>query len=208
VSGYSGTFRERSEAMAYENLLKSVEESAQEREQELREKAQSAVQAISEDTQKQATDLQQSLLAETKKAVAIEKNKRIYLTKGENKETLIKTKEKIVSKAFRDAEQRLSDMRNDPKYPAIFNKLAREAIEAVGGEKFHIHIDKRDEHLVKRILSDMNLTGEIIADLQCSGGLVVSTRNESVKISNTLESRLERVKERKKLEVYAVMYGD
>ena len=194
--------------MAYENLLKSVEESAQEREQELREKAQSAVQAISEDTQKQATDLQQSLLAETKKAVAIEKNKRIYLTKGENKETLIKTKEKIVSKAFRDAEQRLSNLRNDPKYPAIFNKLAREAIESVGGEKFHIHIDKRDEHLVKRILSDMNLTGEIIADLQCSGGLVVSTRNESVKISNTLESRLERVKERKKLEVYAVMYGD
>jgi len=194
--------------MAYENLLKSVEESAQEREQELREKAQSAVQAISEDTQKQATDLQQSLLAETKKAVAIEKNKRIYLTKGENKETLIKTKEKIVSKAFRDAEQRLSNLRNDPKYPAIFTKLARESIEAVGGEKFRIHIDKRDEHLVKRILSDMNLTGEIIADLQCSGGLVVSTRNESVKISNTLESRLERVKERKKLEVYAVMYGD
>jgi V/A-type H+-transporting ATPase subunit E len=194
--------------MAYENLLKSVEESAQEREQELREKAQSAVQAISEDTQKQATDLQQSLLAETKKAVAIEKNKRIYLTKGENKETLIKTKEKIVSKAFRDAEQRLSNLRNDPKYPAIFNKLAREAIEAVGGEKFRIHIDKRDEQLVKRILSEMNLTGEIIADLQCSGGLVVSTRNESVKISNTLESRLERVKERKKLEVYAVMYGD
>ena len=194
--------------MAYENLLKSVEESAQEREQELREKAQSAVQAISEDTQKQATDLQQSLLAETKKAVVIEKNKRIYITKGENKETLIKTKETIVSKAFRDAEKRLSDLRNDPKYPAIFNKLAREAIEAVGGEKFRIHIDKRDEHLVKRIMSDMNLTAEIIADLQCFGGLVVSTRNESVKISNTLESRLERAKERKKLEVYAVMYGD
>jgi V/A-type H+-transporting ATPase subunit E len=194
--------------MAYENLLKSVEESAQEREQELREKAQSAVQAISEDTQNQAAEIQQSLLAETKKAVAIEKNKRIYLTKGENKETLIKTKEKIVSKAFHDAEQRLSGLRNDPKYPAVFKKLAHEAIEAVGGEKFHIHIDKRDEHLVKRILSDMNLTGEIIADLQCSGGLVVSTRNESVKISNTLESRLERAKERKKLEIYAVMYGD
>ena len=48
--------------MAYENLLKSVEESAQEREQELREKAQSAVQAISEDTQKQAAEIQQSLL--------------------------------------------------------------------------------------------------------------------------------------------------
>jgi V/A-type H+/Na+-transporting ATPase subunit E len=194
--------------MAYENLLKSVEESAQEREQELRQKAQSTVQAISEDTRNQAAEIQQSFLEESKKAAAVEKNKRIYLTKGENKEALIKTKERIVSKAFHDAEQHLSGLRNDPKYPAVFNKLAREAIESVGGEEFRIHIDKRDEHLMKRILSDMNLTGEIIADLQCSGGLVVSTRNESVKISNTLESRLERVKERKKLEVYAIMYGD
>jgi vacuolar-type H+-ATPase subunit E/Vma4 len=194
--------------MAYENLLKSVEESAQERERELREKAGSAVQAISEDTKDQAAAIQQSLLAEAKKAVAIEKNKHIYLTKNENKEKLIKTKETIFSKAFGDAEQRLSHLRNDPKYPAIFNKLAREAIGALEGEKFRIHIDKRDEQLIKRILSDMNLTGEVIADLPCSGGLVVSSQNESVKISNTFESRLERAKERKKLEVYAVMYGD
>jgi len=194
--------------MAYENLLKSVEESAQEREQELREKAKSAVQAISEDIRNQAAEIQQSLLEEAKKAASVEKNKRIYLTKGENKETLIKTKERIVSQAFHDAEQRLSGLRNDPKYPAVFNNLAREAIESLGGEEFRIHIDKRDEQLMKKSRSDMNLTGEIIADLQCFGGLVVSTRNESVKISNTLESRLERAKERKKLEVYAVMFGD
>ena len=194
--------------MAYENLLKSVEESAQEREQELRQKAQSTVQAISEDITNQAAEIQQSLLEEAKKAASVEKNKRIYLTKGENKEKLIKTKERIVSLAFRDAEQRLSTLRNDPKYPAVFNKLAREAIESLGEKEFRIHIDKRDEQLMKKSLSDMNRTGEIIADLQCSGGLVVSTRNESVKISNTLESRLERAKERKKLEVYAVMFGD
>jgi V/A-type H+/Na+-transporting ATPase subunit E len=194
--------------MAYENLLKSVEESAQEREQELRQKAQSTVQVISEDTRNQAAEIQQSHLEEAKKAASVEKNKRIYLTKGENKEKLIKIKERIVSQAFREAEHRLSGLRNDPKYPAVFNKLVREAIESLGGEEFRIHIDKRDEQLMKRILSDMNLTGEIIADLQCSGGLVVSTRNESVKISNTLETRLERAKERKKLEVYAVMYGD
>ena len=91
--------------MAYENLLKSVEESAQEKERELREKARSAVQLISEDAKNQVTVIQQSLLAEAKKAATIEKNKLIYLTKGENKEKLIKTKEAIFSTAFGDAEQ-------------------------------------------------------------------------------------------------------
>ena len=194
--------------MAYENLLKSVEESAQEKERELREKAQSAVQLISEDTKNQSAAIQQSLLAEAKKAATIEKNKRIYLTKGENKENLIKTKEAIFSTAFGDAEQRLSHVRKDPKYPDILKNLTREAVGALGGETFRIHIDKRDENLIKKILSDLHLSGEVIADLQCSGGLVVTTQNGSVKISNTLESRLERVKEQKKLEIYAVLYGD
>jgi V/A-type H+-transporting ATPase subunit E len=194
--------------MAYENLLKSVEESAQEREHDLREKARSAVQEISEDSRVQAAAIHQSLLAETKKAVDIEKNKHIYLTKNEIKEKLIRTKETLFSKAFGDAERLLAHLRNDPKYPAIFTKLAQEAIGALGGEKFRVHIDERDTQLIKKILSDMNLSGEVIADLHCSGGLIVSSQNESVKISNTLESRLERVKERKKLEVYAVMYGD
>lgn len=194
--------------MAYENLLKSVEESAQEKERELREKARSAVQLISEDTKNQSTVIQQSLLAEAKKAATIEKNKLFYLTKGENKENLIKTKEAIFSTAFGDAEQRLSHVRKDPKYPDILKNLTREAVGALGGETFRIHIDKRDENLIKKILSDLHLSGEVIADLHCSGGLVVTTQNGSVKISNTLESRLERVKEQKKLEIYAVLYGD
>ena len=194
--------------MAYENLLKSVEESAQEKERELREKARSAVQLISEDAKNQVTVIQQSLLAEAKRAATIEKNKLIYITKGENKEKLIKTKEAIFSTAFVDAEQRLSHVRKDRKYPDILKSLTREAVGALGGETFRIHIDKRDEKIIKKILSELNLSGEVIADLQCAGGLVVNTQNESVKISNTLESRLERVKEQKKLEIYTVLYGD
>jgi V/A-type H+/Na+-transporting ATPase subunit E len=194
--------------MAYENLLKSVEESAQEKERELREKARSAVELISEDAKNQVAVIQQSLMTESKKAATIEKNKLIYLTKGENKEKLIKTKEANFSKAFIDAELRLSHVRKDPKYPDILKNLIREAVGALGGETFRIHIDKRDEKLVKKLQSELQLSGEVIADLHCSGGVIVSSPDESVKISNTLESRLERVKEQKKLEIYAVLYGD
>jgi V/A-type H+/Na+-transporting ATPase subunit E len=194
--------------MAYENLLKSVEESAQERERDLREKARKAVQAISEDTRSQASAIQQSFLEEAKKTAAIEKNKSIYITKGENKEKLIKTKEKIYSTAFSEAEQRLLPIRKNPEYPAILKNLTREAIGAIGQEEFLVHIDKQDEQLIGGILSDLNSHAKIIPDLHCSGGLVVSTPNGSIKISNTIESRLERAREQKKLQIYAVLYGD
>ncbi len=194
--------------MAYENLLKSVEESAQEKERELREKTRSAVELIYEDAKNQATLIQQTLLAEAKKAATVEKNKLLYLTKGENKEKLIKTKEAIFSTAIEAAGQRLSHMRKDPKYPEILKNLTLEAVGAVGGDTFRIHIDKRDANLIKKILSELNLSGEIVEDLLCSGGLVVSARNESIKISNTLESRLDRVKEQKKLQIYSILHGD
>jgi V/A-type H+-transporting ATPase subunit E len=198
----------REASMAYENLLKSVEESAQEKERELREKARSAVELILEDAKKQADVIRQSLMAESAKAATIEKNKLIYLTKGENKEKLIKTKEAIFSQAFTDAEQRLMNVRERPTYPDILTKLIQEAVEALGEETFHIHIDKRDEKLTKKILSELHISGDVIADLHCSGGLVVSTQKESIKISNTIESRLERAKEQKKLEIYAILNGD
>jgi V/A-type H+-transporting ATPase subunit E len=194
--------------MAYENLLKSVEESAQEKEGDLREKARTAVQQISEDAKNQVTMIQQSLLAEAKKAATVEKNKLLYLTKGENKEKLIKTKEAIFSTAIEAAGQRLSHMRKDPKYPEILKNLTIEAVGAVGGDAFRIHIDKRDANLIKKILFELNLSGEIVEDLLCSGGLVVSARNESINISNTLESRLDRVKEQKKLQIYSILHGD
>jgi len=194
--------------MAYENLLKSVEESAQEKELELREKARITIQEISDDIKNQEASVRQSLLTEAEKAALIERNKLIYLTKNENKKKLISAKETIFVRAFGDAEERLSHLRNDPNYPAIFKKLTLEAVAILGEEKFRIHVDKQDEQLIKRILAEMNLSGEVNADLTCAGGLVASTVDESAKISNTIESRLERAKEQKKLEIYAVLFGE
>ncbi len=82
------------------------------------------------------------------------KTNSFYLTKGENKEKLIKTKEAIFSTAFGEAEQRLSQVRKDPKYPDILKNLTMEAVGALGGETFRIHIDKQDEKLIKKILSE------------------------------------------------------
>lgn len=194
--------------MAYENLLKSVEESAQEKERELKDKARSIVQAISEETKNQASALQTSLLEEAKNTVAVEKNKLMYLTKGENKEKLIKTKERVYTTAFTEAEQFLSQIRKDPRYPVILKNLAHEALLALGGEKIHVHVDKQDENLIRGILSDLNFSGEIKTDLQTAGGLVVSAPDGSVNISNTIESRLERAKEQKKLQIYSSLFGD
>jgi vacuolar-type H+-ATPase subunit E/Vma4 len=195
-------------AMAYENLLKSVEENAQEREHELREKSRMSIQEILDTTKNEEALIRQSLLEEAKKGALIERNKRIYLTKNENRKSLITAKETIFLRAFAGAEQRLLLRRNDPDYPEIFRKLTLEALGILGKENFRIHVDKRDEQLIKKFLAELKLPGEIIEDLTCAGGLLATSLDETIKISNTFESRLERAKEQVKLEVYTALFGD
>jgi V/A-type H+-transporting ATPase subunit E len=194
-------------AMAYENLLKSVEESAEERERELREKAKKQAEEIREKARKQAGELLENAIKEAERSAAIERNKLMYLTKGEIKEHGLRTRGKIFDAAFCEAGEQLAALRQDEKYPSVFEKLAREATGAMGGRPFLVHVDKRDEELCRKNLAAMNIRCEVLADLKCMGGLVASSPDGLITISNTIESRLERIREHKKLEIHAILSG-
>jgi vacuolar-type H+-ATPase subunit E/Vma4 len=193
--------------MAYENLLKSVEESALEKERELQTKAQKQAEEIRSAAKKQADEIQRRTIQEAETSAVIERNKKLFLAKGAIKEQALKSREKIFEAAFEAAGQRLSRLRQDHTYPAIFRRLAEETISAIGESPFVIHIDQRDLDLCKNTLAAMKTSSEIRADLVCMGGLVASSPDGHITISNTIESRLERVREYKRLEIYAVLTG-
>ena len=193
--------------MAYEDLLKSVEESAHEKELELRNREKTAVDEIKSRAKKQAGEIRQAHLDETDKSVTTERNKLLYLTKAENKELLIRVRETAFERAFTEAETRLRDLRSDPQYPAVFEKLLREAAGAIGDGAFVVHIDPRDAALCKKTLVLLHLSSEIRSDLMTTGGVVASLPDNSVVISNTIESRMQRARELKRKEIHAILTG-
>lgn len=194
--------------MAYEDLLKSVEESAHEKELELRNREKAAVEDIRARAKKQAAGIRQAHLDEAAKSVTAERNKRLYLTKAENKESLIRVRESAFDRAFAEAEDRLRSLRADPKYPAVFDKLLREAAGAIGDGAFVVHIDPRDEALCKKTLAAQGISPGIRMDITTSGGLIAGLPDNSVVISNTVESRLERAKELKRKEIHAILFTE
>jgi V/A-type H+-transporting ATPase subunit E len=193
--------------MAYEDLLKSVEESAHEKELELRKREAAAVDEIKTRSKKQSGAIRQAHLDEARKSITTERNKLLYLTKAENKELLIKTREIAFEQAFAEAETRLNGLRSDPKYPAVFQSLLKEAAASLGDGAIVVHIDQRDEVLCKKTLAALKLTPEIRADITTAGGVVASLSDNSVVISNTVESRLLRAKEHKRKEIHAILTG-
>jgi V/A-type H+-transporting ATPase subunit E len=212
VRACNPVFQERKEVLviplAYENLLKSVDESAQERERELRENARVTIESVRKKARKQAELIRQSQISDAENTAAVENNKLLCIAGGENKARLIRIREQLFSSAFNEAKLRLSHLRKNQKYPEIFKKLTVDAAEALGAVAFHVHVDKRDEELCRETLVSLNLPAEIIPDLDSAGGLVVSLPDGSVIISNTVESRLERAQELKKLEIYSILSGD
>jgi V/A-type H+-transporting ATPase subunit E len=193
--------------VAYEDLLKSVEESAQEKELELRNREKAAVDEIKGRAKKQAGAIRQAHLDEAEKSITAERNKLLYLTKAENKEHLIKVRETVFDRAFAEAEAGLKGLRSGPEYPAVFMSLLKEAAGAMGDGAFVIHIDPRDEALCKKTLASLNLSSDIRPDLTTAGGVVASLPDNSVVISNTIESRLERAKELRRKDIHAILTG-
>jgi vacuolar-type H+-ATPase subunit E/Vma4 len=194
--------------MAYEDLLKSVEESALEKEQELRRKSLEAIDGIKARAKEQAEAVRQAAIQDAERSIATERNKLLYLVNAENKELLIRAREIAFDQAFQGAAEILRNLRADPKYPAIFERLLREAAGSLGDEAFTVHVDPRDLELCNRVLASLNLTGKVEADLVTAGGVVLSLQDHAVVISNTVESRLERAKEQHRHTIHAILSGD
>lgn len=194
--------------MTYENLIASMEVSAEKGIREITLKAHQEAEEIKRSAEAKAGAIKASHLENAQKLAEIERNKLIYNVKAENKMRIIKEKDAVMQRAFFDATKRLDSFRDDGSYKENFRKMLQEAVRELEGEKVSIHIDPRDDALCKQVLDELGKNSEIVADLTSAGGLVVSTKDGKVVVSNTIESRLLNARELLQREIFSTLFGD
>ena len=193
--------------MPYEQLIESVEVSAQERITELKETAYKQSVEIRKEAEEKDEIIKKKYLDAVKKTVEVGRNKSIAKAKEETRMQLIRAKDEVYQKACFEAKRILTSARGNANYEKSFRKMLKETVTELEGEEIQLHIDKRDENLCKKLLPELNLNCEIVTDLTCAGGLNASTKDGRFIVFNTIESRLERAKALLKLEVFAILYG-
>jgi len=193
--------------MPYEQLIESVEVSAEERIMELKEKAYRQSVEIRKEAEEKDGPIKKKHLDAAKRVVGVERNKSIAKVKEETKMQLIRAKDEVYQKACFEAKRILSSARGNANYEKIFRKMLKETVTELEGEEIQLHIDKRDENLCKKLLPELNLNCEIVSDLTCAGGLNASTKNGRFIVFNTIESRLEKAKVFMRSEIFATLYG-
>jgi vacuolar-type H+-ATPase subunit E/Vma4 len=192
--------------MAYNELLQSMELSAQEKIQSILESARRSAESVITDAQREAEAIKKRLLAEAESSVRIERNRSMYLLSEELKADLTVEKGRIYREAFSEAEKRLGSCRMDPRYQASFSHLLDESLEGIPASEAEVHIDPKDAPLCSTLSGKTGTRLVVVPDLTCLGGIVVRSGDNSITITNTLETRFENAKEALKKEIYSLLF--
>jgi vacuolar-type H+-ATPase subunit E/Vma4 len=194
--------------MAIDDLIKAVEVSGQERIIEIQERSKAEADEIIREAQAKDLPIKQRFMEDAAQSVAIQRNKILSEAREKSRMEIIKSKNEIFESVFDEAVRNLVSVREKPQYREILKRLLGEALGDLRNDRVILHIDKRDEALFTDILHEMNVSGELVPDLSCAGGLNAYSRDERFVVFNTLESRLKKAKEIYRPEVFSVLFGE
>ena len=193
--------------MSIEQLIESVEVSAGERITELKENAYRQSVEIRKGAEGKDEAIKKKHLDAVKKTAEAERNKLIAKIKEETRMQFTRAKDDVFKKAFSEAQKILSSARSHADYENNFRKMLQEVVLELEGEEIQMHIDKKDENLCKKLLSELKLNCEVVTNITCAGGLNANTKDGRFIVFNTIESRIEKVKALLKSELFTTLYG-
>jgi V/A-type H+-transporting ATPase subunit E len=194
--------------MEYTDLMRSMDEGLEEKKAEVRKKAEEAVKAIRCEARARADEARKSRMTAAVGAFNAERNHALYAAKNELNKEMTALRHRLLSEAFAGASRALEEGgRGHEGYAGCYRQLVAEALGELGDDAAVLHTDPRDEELCRAVVAGLGVCCEIVPDLCCAGGLNASTRDGKVVIFNTLESRLEKARDRLKLDIFAALDG-
>lgn len=194
--------------MAIDDLIKAVESSGQERIAEIQERSRAEADEIIRDAQEKDLPIKRRFMDEAIQAVSIQRNKILSEAREKSRMEVIQSKNEVFERVFEEAGQSLAEIRKKPHYREILKRLLLEATGDLGADGIILHIDMRDEDLLKDLMKEMNVSARIMTDLSCAGGLNAYSSDERFVIFNTLESRLKKAKELYRPEIFSLLFGE
>lgn len=194
--------------MEYDNLMTSMEASADERIAELVAKANESARKARDEAQKKAGDIVKAHVDDAAHAMEVERNRAMFEARAAAKKEAAGLKHEYYVRAFDAAEKRLASLREQDSYPVFFERALAESIAALGEKELVLHIDGRDAPLCRKAMGSLGIDCAVVADVTTAGGLNASTTDGRVVVYNTVEARLKSARERMRLELFSRLFGD
>ena len=193
--------------MALEDILRALEEKAETRIEGIQLEAQQRVAEIISEVERDAEHTRRVRLRKVEEAVRSEATAIVYSASLKAKNELIKAQEETVDEAFRTAENSLGELNKEESYPNILGVLLDEVLEFFEGEAV-LQVRSEDRPLVEKVMAERQRPYRISdTPLESSGGLIGSSPGGKVVVSNTFEARLDKARDKLRLEISKILFG-
>jgi vacuolar-type H+-ATPase subunit E/Vma4 len=121
-------------------------------------------------------------------------------------------REKLLEKAFQGARERLGSLQKRSDYDKIAVQLLREAVVQLNASEAHIRADARTQKILdgamEGLSKELNFKPSVKETLEQGTGVIVETADGHLHYDNTLETRLERLKDSLRSPVHQVLMGE
>ena len=102
--------------------------------------------------------------------------------------------EESTSKVFEKAKDQIQATKRDSEYSNLISSLITEAIEALDTSEIIVYTNSKDKDIVKSAISKISGAELSSEDIDCMGGVKVTSKDGSMTFENTIDARFERMK--------------
>ncbi len=191
--------------MAIEDILKTLDEQAQEDCEAVLGEAREHATLILDDAQRGAREVHEGFARQIERVARADAARAVNAARLEAKMRVSSARGDGVSEVFETAKSELPNLRA-AGYDALFAGLAAEALFGLDGSVV-VRVAPEDAERARTAAAAAGLSAEIDPTLVTAGGLVVEAYNGRVIKRNTLEDRLDRVGQFMQADVAKVLFS-
>jgi V/A-type H+-transporting ATPase subunit E len=190
--------------MGFAELLEAIEVKGKEEMEKIISRSEKTAKRLIDEAECKAKEIAQSILQEEDPELEVAKTRILGESELRKKRALAQMKNQIVQEVFDRAHETFSRIREQSDYESILQKLGEETLS---DEDLVVYVDERDVPLMQKVLASGRPRVEVRSSGNCLGGLVVEIKNGSVSTHNTIETRLEKIRESLIEEVNQILFG-
>ncbi len=179
---------------SHESLLETMEKDAlTEKEKHVRS-TEEQIANIKTNAEVQAKNFKEVQLEQTEKQLQVERARRLGKTELELRNSLLRTKHKLIQQTLDTVEAEIKSLRKKNIYDRIFKEMVVQSAKEFDSTVV-VKVNSGDKERCEHVLSELQKPCRIEIGNGISGGLDMSSEDGRFTVRNNFESRLTKAKE-------------
>jgi vacuolar-type H+-ATPase subunit E/Vma4 len=194
--------------MAIDDILKAIEEEAQETIAEIKERAHLQAEEIIAEARERASSVTEEVVEREKEKIASETAEILNAARIKARKIVSEAIEEAIESVFKNLEQRLTALEGAERQKLMRRLLAEVAAVYTNSHRPIVRVSERDIETARSLANEIGFSATFEGDGNLEGGLVARDSDETLLIDATLGTIAEKVRNEFRTEVYRELFGN